>query len=130
MTSDIDNYPVTEDLLLKMEKIGKEFDENSIKVSGEFSIAVTHDTSSEIYASYLSNQPKIMAILKNNNITPKDFATGCRALEGLLMTLSQIIEGSEENEIALGKKDIISKNIEFGKKHMYRIISISGKICG
>ncbi|GAA5104344.1 hypothetical protein [Bartonella jaculi] len=123
----IANYSLTEDFLLKMEKVQKELDENALKVSTRYLAAYYGMMQS--YTTYLSNQPKVMAILKNNNITPKDFVAGCKVLEHLLMMLFQVTEGSEEDKLSPSERDIVLKNVEFGKKHMYRITSISRKVC-
>ncbi|WP_342027918.1 hypothetical protein [Bartonella doshiae] len=115
----IENYTLTEDFLLKMEQIGKEY-ENLLP---EFETSnIPYNGSIKEFTAYIFDQPKLMSILKNNNITPKDFAVGCNMFEVILMALSWGFEFDE-------KKTVFLSNLEFGKKHMYRILAVASKIC-
>ncbi|WP_375625527.1 hypothetical protein [Bartonella sp. MU37NMGALS] len=91
----IENYPLTEDFLLKMEQIVKEYE---------------------------NLPPELINILKNNNITPKDFHLGCNAIVITLGTLAWNLEFDKKNGVFLS-------NLEFGKKHMDRISIVTRKIC-
>ncbi len=115
----IENYTLTEDFLLKMEQIGKEYENllPELKTSN-----TPYNSSIKEFTAYIFDQPKLMSILKNNNITPKDFAVGCNMFEGILMALSWGFEFDE-------KKTVFLSNLEFGKKHMYRILAVESKIC-
>ncbi|WP_273759081.1 hypothetical protein [Bartonella sp. ML70XJBT.G] len=119
------NYPLTEDFLLKLEKIGKEC--KNLPLESEIPDAkndiVTHDDSIEGYIAYISHKTKLMNLLKENNITPRDFVVGHLALQATLIVLTN-------EESSFSKKNIIpSSNIEFAKKHMYRIIKVLQNPC-
>lgn len=119
------NYPLTEDFLLKLEKIAKECqnlppEPETTKTEND---STTHDDNIEGYISYISGKAKLMNLLKENNLTPKDFVVGHLALQATLNALTD-----EEN--SLRKQDIISSsNLEFAKEHMYRIIKILRNLC-
>ncbi|WP_375683432.1 hypothetical protein [Bartonella sp. AP3QHHD] len=72
----IANYPLTEDFLLKLEKIEKECKNLLPETKNNL---ITYDSSIhssiENYTTYISSKPKLVNILKENNITPKDFAS-------------------------------------------------------
>ncbi|EJF97197.1 hypothetical protein ME9_00283 [Bartonella taylorii 8TBB] len=131
----IANYTLTEDFLLKMEQINKEECENSpseSKISNTekaSDIEIEHDDSVEGFAASISNQPKLMNILRKNNITPKDFAIGTRALQATLtiLTFPELLkkEGLSFDE----KNTVVSDNLEFAKKHMYRMLVILKRRC-
>ncbi len=115
----IANYTLTEDFLLKMEQIGKEYENllPELKASN-----IPCNNTIKEFTTYISDQPKLMNILKNNNITPRDFFLGCNALTGTLLILTSA-EFDEKNTVFLS-------NLEFGKKHMYRVYTVVEKICG
>ncbi|WP_375628051.1 hypothetical protein [Bartonella sp. TT67HLJMS] len=132
----IANYTLTEDLLLKMEQINKEVCESSpseSKVSDtekESDIEIEHDHSIEGFVASISNQPKLMNILRKNNITPKDFAIGTLALQATLTTVLAPLELLKEDGISFDEKNtVVSNNLEFGKKYMYRILAILKSRC-
>ncbi|WP_273719671.1 MULTISPECIES: hypothetical protein [unclassified Bartonella] len=119
------NYPLTEDFLLKLEKIGKEC--KNLSSESEISDAkndiITHDDNIEGYIAYISHKTKLMSLLKENNLTAKEFVVGLLALQATLNVLT-------DEEISLHKQNILpSSNIEFAKKHMYRIIKILKSSC-
>ncbi|WP_375670785.1 hypothetical protein [Bartonella sp. SD1336NMGDW] len=132
----IANYTLTEDLLLKMEQINKEECENSpseSKVSDtekEPDIEIEHDNSIEGFVASISNQPKLMNILRKNNITPKDFAIGTIALQATLTMLLAPLELLKKEGISFDEKNtVVSNNLEFGKKYTYRILAILKSRC-
>ncbi|WP_208437142.1 hypothetical protein [Bartonella taylorii] len=126
----IANYTLTEDLLLKMEKIEKEECENlppESKVSN-----IPFYSSIEEFTAYISDQPKLMNILKNNNITPRDFAVSCNALQTTLIMLYENIyyeNPKEKDSLFHERNTVVSDNLEFGKKHMHRIWTVVSKVC-
>ncbi|WP_455479404.1 hypothetical protein V4B17_06895 [Bartonella sp. B23] len=122
----IANYTLTEDLLFKMEQITKEECENLSHESETSNISFS--SSIEEFVSSVSNQPKLMSILKGNNITPRDFAVGYNALEATLLIILHT-NPEEENTFFDEKNTIALDNLKFGKKHMYRIWTVVGKIC-
>ncbi|WP_208433670.1 hypothetical protein [Bartonella taylorii] len=131
----IANYILTEDFLLKMERIKKEECENSpseSKISNTekaSDIEIEHDDSVEGFAASISNQPKLMNILRKNNITPKDFAIGTRALQATL-TILTFPELLEKEGLSFDEKNtVVSDNLEFAKKHMYRMLVILKRRC-
>nr|WP_144751825.1 hypothetical protein [Bartonella saheliensis] len=119
------NYPLTEDFLLKLEKIGKECDNLSpepetAKIEND---PPTHDECIEGYIAYISRKPKLVNILRKNDLTLKDFVVGHLALQATLNILTN-------EEISAHKQNIIPlSNIEFAKKNMYRIIKILRDDC-
>ncbi len=115
----IRTYTLTEDFLLKMEQIGKEYENllPELKASN-----IPCNNTIKEFTAYISDQPKLMNILKNNNITPRDFFLGCNALAGTLMSL---IWGEFDE-----KSTVFLSNLEFGKKHMYRVYTVVEKTCG
>ncbi|WP_409361304.1 hypothetical protein ACRPOS_008540 [Bartonella heixiaziensis] len=127
----IANYTLTEDFLLKMEQINKEDCENSpseSKISNTekaSDIKIEQDDSLEGFVASISNQPKLMNILRKNNITPKDFAIGTLAFQTTLTMLLVPLEILKKEGISFDEKNtVVSDNLEFGKKHMYRIFVI------
>ncbi|WP_208432374.1 hypothetical protein [Bartonella taylorii] len=126
----IANYILTEDFLLKMEQIKKEECENlppESKVSN-----IPFYSSIEEITAYISDQPKLMDILKNNNITPRDFAVGCNALQTTLIMLYENIyyeNPKEKDSLFHEKNTVFLSNLEFAKKHMYRMLVILKRRC-
>ncbi|WP_375611337.1 MULTISPECIES: hypothetical protein [unclassified Bartonella] len=121
----IANYPLTEDILLKLEKIKAECRNLSSEPeqTNTKSDLSTYDDNIEKYASYIFNNPKLVNILKENNITPKDFVVAHLALQATLYVLTD-----EENS-TYEKNSLPARNIEFAKEHMYRIIKILKDNC-
>ncbi|WP_375614339.1 MULTISPECIES: hypothetical protein [unclassified Bartonella] len=121
----IANYPLTEDLLLKLEKIKIECKNlySKPEQTNKKSDLNTYNDNIEKYAAYISNNPKLVNILKENNITPKDFVVAHLALQATLYVLT-----NEENS-TYEKNFLPSNNIEFAKEHMYRIIKILKDNC-
>ncbi|WP_375678865.1 MULTISPECIES: hypothetical protein [unclassified Bartonella] len=119
----IANYPLTEDFLLKLERIEKECK----NLLPEKNNLITYDSSIhssiENYTTYISSKPKLVNILKENNITPKDFVVSHLALQATLYVLTD-----EENS-TYEKNSLPARNIEFSKEHMYRIIKILKDNC-
>ncbi|WP_375629111.1 MULTISPECIES: hypothetical protein [unclassified Bartonella] len=121
----IANYSLTEDLLLKLEKIKIECKNLSSEPeqTNTKSDLSTYNDNIEKYAAYISNNPKLVNILKENNITPKEFVIAHLALQATLYVLTD-----EENS-TYEKNFLPSSNIEFAKEHMYRIIKILKDNC-
>ncbi len=121
----IANYPLTEDFLLKLEKIKAECRNLSSEPeqTNTKSDLSTYDDNIEKDASYIFNNPKLVNILKENNITPKDFVVAHLALQATLYVLTD-----EENS-TYEKNSLPARNIEFAKEHMYRIIKILKDTC-
>ncbi|WP_375684767.1 hypothetical protein [Bartonella sp. AP1QHHD] len=120
----IANYPLTEDFLLKLEKIEKECKNLLPETKNNL---ITYDSSIhssiENYTTYISSKQKLVNILKENNITPKEFVIAHLALQATLYVLTD-----EENS-TYEKNFLPSSNIEFAKEHMYRIIKILKDNC-
>ncbi|CAK02634.1 hypothetical protein [Bartonella tribocorum] len=76
----------------------------------------------ENYTAYISSKPKFVNILRENNITLKDFAAGTLTLEGILM----LITFASEKEYSSEKNIVFLKNLEFVKKHFYKITTLLG----
>ncbi|WP_375617445.1 MULTISPECIES: hypothetical protein [unclassified Bartonella] len=121
----IANYPLTEDLLLKLEKIKIECKNLSSEPeqTNKKSDFNNYNDNIEKYAAYISNNPKLVNILKENNITPKEFVIAHLALQATLYVLTN--EGNSTYE----KNFLPPSNIEFAKEHMYRIIKILKDNC-
>ncbi|WP_375625525.1 hypothetical protein [Bartonella sp. MU37NMGALS] len=121
----IANYPLTEDLLLKLEKINAECKNLSLEPeqTNTKSDLSTYNDNIEKYAAYISSKPKLVNILKENNMTSKDFVVAHLALQATLYVLTD-----EENS-TYEKNVLPSSNIEFAKEHMYRIIKILKDNC-
>ncbi|WP_212111741.1 hypothetical protein [Bartonella queenslandensis] len=117
------DYLLTEDFLLKLEKIEKEC---KSLLSETENYSYTYDpnifSSIENYTSYISSKSKFVNILKENNLTPKEFASGSLTLEGILM----LLVFAYEKEYSSEKNIIFLKNLEFVKKHFYKTMNISG----
>ncbi|WP_254492646.1 hypothetical protein [Bartonella sp. B1099] len=119
----IANYPLTEDFLLKLEKVEKEC---KILLPEIKNNPITYDSkthsSIENYTAYISNKPKLMDILEKNNLTPKDFAASTLALIEISMLLAFV----PEKEYSFEKNIIFLNNLEFVKKHFYKITTLLG----
>ncbi|WP_375614054.1 hypothetical protein [Bartonella sp. AC151YNML] len=113
----IANYPLTEDLLLKLEKIEKEC-KNLLPETKNNLISYDSSIHSSIenYTTYISSKPKLVNILKENNITPKDFASGTLALK----EISTLLIFVPEKEYSTEKNTIFLNNLEFVKKHFFK----------
>ncbi|WP_019223046.1 hypothetical protein [Bartonella rattaustraliani] len=116
------NYLLTEDLLVKLEKIEKEC-KNLLSETENNSYTYNSNVFSNIekYTAYISSKPKFMNILKENNLTPKDFAAGTLIFE----EISMILTFAHEKEYSSEKNIIFLKNLEFVKKHFYKAVNIS-----
>ncbi|WP_273787550.1 hypothetical protein [Bartonella grahamii] len=73
----IRTYTLTEDFLLKMEQIGKEYENllPELKASN-----IPCNNTIKEFTAYISNQPKLMNILRKYNLSPKDYVIGLMAL--------------------------------------------------
>ncbi|WP_142416608.1 hypothetical protein [Bartonella massiliensis] len=119
----IANYPLTEDFLLKLEKVEKEC---KILLPEIKNNPINYDSSThssiENYTAHIFNKPKLMDILEKNNLKPRDFATGNLALIEISMLLTFV----PEKEYSYEKNIIFLNNLEFVKKHFYKITTILG----
>ncbi|MCZ2327923.1 hypothetical protein [Bartonella sp. F02] len=114
----VENFPLTEDFLSKIEQIQKE-----IKNLPSESITpyAENDNSINGLVAYVSAQQKLSDILEKNNISPKDYVIGLMALQITLATVSAL----ENEDYFFDKKTTLSQsNVEFGKKHISRIRTI------
>ncbi|WP_273717409.1 MULTISPECIES: hypothetical protein [Bartonella] len=119
----IGNYPLTETFLLKLEKIEQEC-KNLLPKTKNDPITYHSNVHSNIenYTAYISSKPKIVSILKENNLTPKEFAAGTLTLERISMRLVFL----PEKEYSPEKPVISLNNFEFVKKHFYKITNLLG----
>ncbi|WP_244427277.1 hypothetical protein [Bartonella rattimassiliensis] len=119
------NYLLTENFLLKLEKIERECKNLLTEIEND---SFTYDSSIfssiENYTTYISSKPKFMNILKENNLTPKDFAAGTLTLEGILM----LLVFTYEKEYSSEKNIIFLKNLEFVKKTFLQSNNSSRKL--
>ncbi|WP_142416607.1 hypothetical protein [Bartonella massiliensis] len=125
ISSLVANYPLTEDLLLKLEKIEKECEKlpSELKKANTKRNPTTNNDHVEGYIAYISSKPGLVNILIKNNLTPKDFVISHLALKTTLNVLTN-------EEISLHEQNIVPlSNIEFAKEHMYRIIKILRSDC-
>ncbi|WP_208435494.1 hypothetical protein [Bartonella phoceensis] len=120
------NYSLTENFLLKMEKITKECENLPPELKATNTI---YNHSIEGIIDFISHKPKLMYILRKNDITPKEFAIGSLALRATLIILTRDISFEKEGISFDEKNAVVLDNLEFGKKHMYRIFSVLGKSC-
>ncbi|WP_455466074.1 hypothetical protein [Bartonella sp. B39] len=132
----IANYTLTEDLLLKMERITKEECKNLSQESKASNtekasdIEIEYDNNIEGFIASISNKPKLMNILRKNNITPKDFAIGILAFQATLKMLLVPLDVLKEEGFSFDEKNtVVLDNLEFGKKHMYRMLVILKRRC-
>ncbi|WP_244614012.1 hypothetical protein [Bartonella kosoyi] len=117
------NYLLTEDLLVKLEKIEKEFKKFlSETENNSYTYESNIFSSIENYTTYISSKPKFLNILKENNLTPKDFSSGTLTLEVMLM----LLVFASEKEYSSEKNIVFLKNLEFVKKHFYKITTLLG----
>ncbi|WP_019219264.1 hypothetical protein [Bartonella florencae] len=119
------NYPLTEDLLLKLEKIENECknlpsEPKTAKIENR---SIIHKDRVEEYIAYISRKPEFISILKENNLTPKDFVFSHLTLQTTLIVLTN------EKIFPHGQNIVSSSNIEFAKEHMYKIIKILRGAC-
>ncbi|MBB5073735.1 hypothetical protein HNQ69_000861 [Bartonella callosciuri] len=96
----ITNYSLTENFLLKMEQIGKECENAPPEPEAP---NITYDSSLEELIASISNQPKLMNILRKTNITLKDFAVGSLVLQETIIMLTEDIS-FEKEELSFDKK--------------------------
>ncbi|GAA5096477.1 hypothetical protein [Bartonella acomydis] len=117
------NYPLTKEFLLKLETIAKECKNLPPETAKIENNPTIHNEHIEKYIAYISRKPGLVNILRENNLTPKDFVVGHLALQATLNVLtSKETSFHEQNTVS-------SSNIEFAKKHMYRIIKILRNSC-
>lgn len=120
ISSPLESYPLTEDILLKLEKIEKECKNLPPEPQKENtkSDLITDDDHIEGYIAYISSKRGLMNILRENNFTPKEFVIAHLTLQATLnMITDEEISTYEQNFV-------LSSNIEFAKENMYRIIKI------
>ncbi|WP_332059963.1 hypothetical protein [Bartonella sp. CB74] len=114
----IANYPLTENLLSKIEKIQKEIENLPSALEAP---DTGNDNSIEGLIAFVSNQSKLSNILKENNLTPKDYVIGLMTLQA---TLAAII-ALEDKKFFFDEKNIVSpNNLKFGQKNINRIRAI------
>ncbi|GAA5104348.1 hypothetical protein GCM10023261_02540 [Bartonella jaculi] len=112
------NYPLTEDFLSKIEQLKKEIED--LPPEPEASNTGNDNSIEELIAS-ISNQQKIMDLLRKNNLTPKDYVIGLMALQA---TLAAIIALEDKEILFSGKNTISLDNLKFGQKYIDRIRAI------
>ncbi len=118
ISSSVANYPLTEDLLLNLEKIEQECKNLPLEPQNTKNNPTTYDDHIERYITYISSKRGLVNILRENNFTPKDFIVAHLTLQATLnMLTNEEISTYEQNVV-------LSSNIEFAKEHMYRIIKI------
>ncbi|EJF79227.1 Uncharacterised protein [Candidatus Bartonella washoeensis] len=124
----IANYSLTEDFLLKIEEIGKKCDENLLSTSKPYN--TEYDDSIEGQIASISARPKLMGLLRKKNLTAKDYIIGIMTLQATLIILNEDIENLKKEGIFFDEKNtVVSDNLEFGKKHTYRILKILRSSC-
>ncbi|VEJ44592.1 hypothetical protein [Bartonella vinsonii] len=129
----IANYTLTEDFLLKMEQIEK--DCKKLPPESEISnksYDKNYDNRLEEIIASISHKPKLMTLLRKNNITARDFAIGNLAIQTtLIMLLNKPSPENFKREglSSLEKNPVFLSNLEFGKKYLYRIISVLKESC-
>lgn len=129
----IANYTLTEDFLLKMEQIEK--DCKNLPPESETSNKnhdKNYDSRLEKIIASISHKSKLMAVLRKNNITPRDFVIGNLAIQTTLIMLLNKPSSEDfkrEGLSSLEKNPVFLSNLEFGKKHLYRIMSVSKESC-
>ncbi|UTO28395.1 hypothetical protein [Bartonella harrusi] len=72
------------------------------------------------FIALISDQPKLMALLRKNNITARDFALGNLAIQA---TVTELLNESSPEDLKRGnfflllkKKSVFLSNLQFGKK--------------
>ncbi|WP_329957918.1 hypothetical protein [Bartonella sp. 220B] len=126
----LENYTLTEDFLLKVEQIEK--DCKNLPPEKPATSHKSYENSLEGFIALISDQPKLMALLRKNNITPKDFALGNLAIQAAVTELlNESFPGDLKREgFSFPKKNsVFLSNLEFGKKHLYRMLVILKESC-
>ncbi|EJF79228.1 Uncharacterised protein [Candidatus Bartonella washoeensis] len=112
------NYPLTEDLLSKIEQLKKEIED--LPPEPETS-NTGNDNSIEGLIASISARPKLTELLRKNNLSPKDYVIGVMALQATLAAIIDI----EDKKILFNEKNTISlDNLKFGQKYIDRIRAI------
>ncbi|WP_455476102.1 hypothetical protein [Bartonella sp. B17] len=114
----VENYPLTEDFLSKIERVIKEIEALPPELNTP---NIENDNSIEGLTAFVSSLPQLSNILKKNNLTPKDYVIGTMALKETLTAIIKL----EDEEIFSDKRSTVSlNNLKFGKKHIDRIRAI------
>ncbi|WP_375619182.1 MULTISPECIES: hypothetical protein [unclassified Bartonella] len=124
----IANYSLTEDFLSKIEEIGKECDKDLLPSQKPYN--TKYDNSIEGLIASISAKPKLKDLLRKHNLSPKEFVIGLTALQVTLIILTDGIENLKKEGFSFDKKNtVVSDNLEFGKKHTYRILKVLSSSC-
>lgn len=112
--SSVANFPLTEAVLEKMEKVQDDLLHLPTEADGTEN---RYDTSIESLTASLEKRPKLMAILMNNKINARDYVIVYMALSAALAAAV-----SENEEQIFDETQAVSKeNLAFGKKYANRI---------
>lgn len=120
--AEVNNYPLDEKFLTKMEAAQAELNTMDMSGSGDDE-AGTGDHSPKALAARIEKQPKVMAVLEKHGLTAQDYIYGYFAL----VSSVSAVESENEEQLVDELKGINPAHITFGKQYIDRIHKLLGE---
>ena len=120
--AEVNNYPLDEKFLTKMEAAQAELNTMDMSGSGDDE-AGTGDHSPKALAARIEKQSKVMAVLEKHGLTAQDYIYGYFAL----VSSVSAVESENEEQLVDELKGINPAHITFGKQYIDRIHKLLGE---
>lgn len=120
--AEVNNFPLDEKFLVKMEAAQAELNEMDMSAEGQDDTG-TGDHSPKALAARIEKQPKVKAALEEHGLTPQEYIYGYFAL----VSSVSAVEAESEDQIVDELKGINPAHLAFGKKYLDRIHKLLGE---
>lgn len=119
--AEINNFKLSEDLLARMEKIHAKLE--SMQLSPTAEEGQDAQPSFDSMLKSLESRPQVVAVMKDENIEPRDYLLGYFAM----MSALAAADAEEEDQLIDEVKGINPEHVEFGKQYGDRIRELIGE---
>ena len=119
--AEINNFKLSEDLLVRIEKIHNALEKMQFSPTAEEG-QVAEPSMDSMIAS-LETRPQVMALIKAENLTAREYLLGYFAM----MSALAAADADEEEMLIDEVEDINPEHLEFGKKYGDRIRDLIGE---
>lgn len=119
--AEINNFKLTEDLLVRMEKIHAKLE--SMQLSPTAEEGQDAQPSFESMLKSLESRPQVVEVMKAENIAPRDYLLAYFAM----MSALAAADAEEEDQLIDEVKNINPEHVAFGKQYGDRIRELIGE---
>lgn len=119
--AEINNFKLTEDLLGRMETIHAELERMQLSPTAEEGLDAQPSMDSMVES--IESRPQVVALMKAQNISPRDYLLAYFAM----MSALAAADAEEEDQLVDEVKYINPEHVEFGKKYGDRIRELIGE---